>query len=771
LSPEEKNHPPQSGGFWLYAGLFLVSCSMLMLETLTTRVLTITTGSQMALITVSLAMFGLSAGAIYVLLYPAGQGSGRLARASLAYAVSVMVTFFGQLHLQQAFEPGLWGTLSSLVLISLTTVPYCLGGVCVSTILSQAAEKVGKLYAIDLLGAAVGAWLMVALLGHIGGETAVLCAAWLGALGSLALSRAEAQRAWPGGLLVLGLLALAFANERYPWLSIPGPTENPYELVRWNSYSRVTAQRRSAPPGWGLSERFPGPYPEHYWLEIDGTSGTPVIAFDGQPDNCAYLAADVTALPFHLRRKARVAILGAGGGKDVLTSLVFGNSETTGVEINDQIVRLLEGPLRSFSGGLVDRVAFLAADARTWMAQQQGSFDIIQLAMVDNANAFASGAITLSENGLYTREAWHLFGQHLSSRGVLSVSMGYYQEESAEILRCLKLGATTLRSLGIEPDEQHFLVSRKAFAFKAHPDQPDGVFTLMMGKQPFAPQDLENFRWLNEQFGFESVLPGDNPDLLKLARGQELTDCAYDLTEATDAHPFFFFSARLSKLGHHTASLRAILFLVQLLMGSAALVGLCCLMPWWVGQQKDTPWESKPDRPLLYFLALGLGYMLVEMSFAQQFCLFLGNPTWSLCVVLSTMLLCSAVGSACSGYWEPRARWILGLLVLILALTQGCLPWVTSRLASSAWHLRVLVSSLMMAPAAVLMGIPFPVGMRRAQPSRLPWCWALNGAGSLLAGPLALATAVLWGIPQVLLLGVACYLAAGLLLPSGRVAG
>ncbi len=332
-------------------------------------------------------------------------------------------------------------------------------------------------------------------------------------------------------------------------------------------------------------------------------------------------------------------------------------------------------------------------------------------------------------------------------------------------MRCLKLGATTLRWLGIEPDERYFLISRKAFAFKAHPDQPDGVFTLMMGKQPFAPQDLENFRWLNEQFGFESVLPGSDPDLLKLARGQNLADCVYDLTEATDAHPFFFFSARLSKLAHHNASLRAVLFIFQLLMGSAALVGLCCLMPWWVGQQQHTPWDSKPDRPLLYFLALGLGYMLVEMSFAQQFNLFLGNPTGSLCIVLTSMLLCSALGSACSSYWEPRVRWILGLLVMTLALTQELLPRVTCLLASSSWSLRVLASSLMMAPAAVLMGIPFPVGMRRAQPSRLPWCWALNGAGSLLAGPLALATAVMWGIPQVLLLGMACYLLAAVLLP------
>lgn len=237
---------------------------MLMLETLTTRVLTITTGSQMALVTVSLAMFGLSAGALYVLLHPVGPRKGRLARASRAYAVSVLLTFLGQLHLPHAFEPSLWGTVSSLALIVLTTIPYCLGGVCVSTILSQAADRVGKLDAIDLLGAALGAWLMVALLGRIGGETAMLCAAWLGALGALALSRAERQRPWPGLGGVAGRRA-AGSGAGQRTLSLAQHSRARRETLRTGALELVLASDGTAPlgapPVGGFPSVFPAPIP------------------------------------------------------------------------------------------------------------------------------------------------------------------------------------------------------------------------------------------------------------------------------------------------------------------------------------------------------------------------------------------------------------------------------------------------------------------------------------------------------------------------------
>lgn len=770
---EPATQDPAHTAPWLYVGLFLTSCSVLMLELVTTRVLTVVKGSHLAFMTISLAMFGLSAGAIYVLLRPARVKSAFFAGYSLSYAASILFCFASQLFLRQAFEPTLTGTLSTLALVGVTAVPYFLSGVCVSSILSSMVRRIHWLYAVDLIGASLGIWLMALGLSYVSGETAVMGAALLATLGAAALALYGGHSARLKQSLLLASLLLVGGgwNQVRPWLQIPTHDSGRLEIVRWNPYSRVTAERRQAPPGWGLSDSYRGPAPVHYWLEIDGSSGTPVIGFDGQVEKVAYLGADITAVPFHLRPNSSVAVIGAGGGKDVLTSLLFNNPETYGVELNGLIVDMLKGRLREFSGNLVGRAHFSVADGRTWMAQQNRKFDIIQLAMVDNANAFATGAITLSENGLYTQEAWRSFVAHLSERGVLSVSMGYYQDRPAELYRCLALGAATLRCLGIEPTEKHFLINQRAYHFKVAPAQPDGVFTLLLGRKPFSDQDRANFSILNRELGFNSLLPGPTQELTQLARGQSPPQLAFDVTPPSDSHPFFFFSVRpgdfLKDLQVSSSSVRALIFLGQLLIVSLVMVALCWLVPWWASQRSPNRWASKPDLPLVYFLLLGLGYMLVEVAMTQRLSIFLGNPSWSLCVVLSTMLLSSGLGSASSGRLGRHPNRMLALLLLVLVLSALVLPWLTGAMAAASWANRVIVSGLLLIPAAFLMGIPFPMGLSRmAGSERLAWCWALNGAGSLLAAPLAMITAVFLGIPWVLALGTLAYSLATLLSPK-----
>jgi SAM-dependent methyltransferase len=759
---------------YLFLAMFLTSCSVLALEMISTRLLTVAKGGHLAFLTISVAMFGGCAGAIRVLLRPPTRG---VAGYAVAYALSIPLCFVLQVRLPEVFDPSFTGLTTTMAFFLGTALPYFLSGICISALFTSLVGRINLLYAVDLLGGALGTWLIVPLFQLWSGESSIVAVSAVALLAATALALYEQRRALLAviALALAAVVGLGVAQERWGVLSIP-PTAD-YEVVRWNPFSRVTAAPKRTPTAWGMSPRYRGPLTPQYWLEIDDNSGTPVIGFDGNLQSVGFLAYDITALPFHLRPNGSTAVLGAGGGKDALTAVLLGARVAYAVELNDLIVDLMRGKLKDFSGKLAERVEFVVADGRNWVAAQPGEFDLIQLAMVDNSAAFASGAIHLTENGLYTSEAWQTFAHHLSNNGVLAVSMADYREWPAEIFRCTALGAHALQALGIRPDARHFLLCRHSYPFKAFRGQPDGIFTFLLSKQPFSPEDVARFESINEQLGFEVVLPlrpGHEPsfaELTAIARGEQATRLPFSLEPPTDARPYFFFSLKpgdmlpaLTWRSRESSTFRALSFLAQLLTASLVLGGLCLLVPW-ISLGADRP---KPA--LTYFLLLGLGYMLVEFAVAQRLTMFLGHPTWSLCVVLSTMLLFSGLGSACSAGLRhasrARQRMLFVLVAAVQAVAAIALTVVTAKLESAGLAPRVLCSVLLLALPALLMGVPFPLGMSLVSPRVVAWCWALNGVGSLLAAPLGMAVGVAAGTPWVLGLGMVCYLGAALLLPS-----
>jgi SAM-dependent methyltransferase len=572
-------------------------------------------------------------------------------------------------------------------------------------------------------------------------------------------------RAWQGQPLV----RLAFVKEAFAGTSL-------YE--KWNSFSRVAvfgkADTPSAPFGWGMSSTFqPSKLVPQLAMNIDGSAATVVTRFHGDPDEVDFLKYDVVNLAHHLRPQARVLAVGVGGGRDVLSALAFHQREVVGVEINDDILALLQGPFGDFAGHLerVPSVRLVNDEARSYIARTDEKFDIIQVSLIDTWAATAAGAFTFTESALYTVEAWKLFLRRLAPGGVLTFSRWYYGLVPAEMYRMVSLAAEALRQSGIEDPRAHILVGGQVGA-------TNGVATILLSPQPFSDADVRRFHEVVGALQFETLLtPTEAVDdtvagLVDPAKVADvLATSPLDLAAPTDDRPFFFHTLRWRSLirtdlydqGVTAFNMKAVFILGALLAVTVGLTVLCILVPLGLTSRRQ---DLRGAAPLfVFFAAIGVGFMLIEISQMQRLSVFLGHPTYGLTAALFSLLLASGVGSYSTGWGRgriggvPRLLLLLGMLALFGALT----PLLVQGLSSAVTPVRIGAAVAMLAPLGFFMGMAFPLGMEVAtsrSATLTPWLWGINGATSVCASVLALAVALTWGISAAFWGGFACYAVA-----------
>jgi hypothetical protein len=255
----------------------------------------------------------------------------------------------------------------------------------------------------------------------------------------------------------------------------------------------------------------------------------------------------------------------------------------------------------------------------------------------------------------------------------------------------------------------------------------------------------------------------------------------YNVTPVTDNAPFFFFTLKTGQIfrrAHHSMDWKVnlgVTVLAMLLVISVVAVLAFLVLPLLIERVPS----NRPAPALLYFVAVGLGYILVEVTFIQRFVLFLGHPTYALTVVIFLLLLSSGAGSVVSRAClsESRQAWI-PLLVICSALIiyVGILPSLLDRFVGVAFATKLFISGFLLVPLGFAMGMPFPTGLRalaetlevRAQANSIEWAWAMNAASSVLGSVLAIVVAVQFGLHATLACGAAAYALALLLNPKLR---
>lgn len=813
--------PRQPSRAWFLVGLFLATLVTLCLEVLNTRLLSVVAWYHLSFFGVSTAMFGMSAGALHVYLggeaFSVARAPEKLARYALALTLAIPLCHLAQLTILVPTGISAQAVAALLTTTLLLAIPFYLAGVIVAIALTRTPVPIGIAYAVDLVGASLGCLLVIPLLEWSNLSTAVLVCAALAALATFCFSAYASSLASESGavgrprlvhLLLCGLLlAGAFANARRGaltvWYSKGLETASQTDVAEyWNLHSQIRVQdeQQDQPPFyWGPGKGAREHTVTKRNLIIDGHALTVMTEWDGRADSLAWVAHDVTSLPYHLRRGGSAAVIGVGGGRDLLTALWAGCERVVGVEINEVFLDLLTGrrlndlppeyaggSLRAFARLADDpRVTLVHDEARSYLTRTDERFDVLQMSLIDTFAASSAGAFTLTENGLYTAQAWDVFLDVLAPGGLFSVSRWHGREDALETGRMLALAVSTLlereqlgaAGLSAEPRDYLALVSCR------------NVATLLLSNEPLTEADLATLASAEDEFGYRVLVAPDvepeNELLLGIASARTPAELAraiehpiFDFSPPTDDQPFFFnmlkpshaFLAGASDMknsaewGIIVGNLVASGTLLLLCAISAVLVLVVILVPLLA---RGLPPMDGPSfaAAIGYFAAIGLGFMLVQIPFMQRFSVYLGHPTYSIVVILFTMILAAGIGSFASEKLDFAARpGLLRVYPLAIALALGAIALGVQPIidATIEWSLPVRcgVVLALVAPLSVLLGLCFPVGMRiveRHTSEALPWMWGVNGACGVLGAALAVAVSMWFGIGANFYAAIALY--------------
>ena len=777
-----------------YAGLGVVALATLMYEIILTRIFSVTMWYHFAFVAVSVAMFGMTVGAVVVYVAPRWFREARLffhlGLSAFLFGVSVVVTFLFLLFRPFGTDISLFTVPGTVLTYALIGVPFVFSGICVCLALTRFPGHVASLYAVHLIGAAIGCLIVLLVLGAKDGPTAIILVGSLGCMGARLLLVGLRTSLRVAALFLAGVFALTAsvlerpAQEGTPQLRlswVKGKRVGPLVYEKWNAFSRITVLENpallGAPFGWGLSSTYqPTHRVEQLTLQIDGTAGTVLTRFDGDVKPLEHLKYDVTNIAHYLRGNGRILVVGVGGGRDILSALLFRQRAVVGVEINEDILATLNGRFGDFTGHLERRpdVTFVNDEARSWMARVPDRFDIIQVSLVDTWAATAAGAFTLTESALYTVEAWGTFLDRLTDRGVLSVSRYLVSSRPDEAYRLTSLARAALMRRGVADPRAHLAIVRHMSPGPVSRAVPSaGVATILVSPSPFSRQDLDTLEATARTLRFDILLsPRQAADETfgTLASPGDLDGflAAFPVNVAapTDDRPFFFHMMRLRdalrRAGSDDVNHQAVTVLGSLLVTVVSLTLVCIVVP--VTLTAGRGQRQGGGALLLFFAGIGLGFMLIEISQMQRLIIFLGHPTYSLSVVLFALLLASGVGSAASGRLAggspARSRSVLLALVGILAATGNLAPGLLHLFEDATTPTRIGVAVAMLLPIGFAMGMAFPLGMRLAlerAPALAPWLWGINGATSVCASVLAVVIALGSGISTAFWAGVTCY--------------
>jgi spermidine synthase len=783
----------------LLASLALTSFAAMLLELALTRLFSVVLFYHFAFLAISIALLGLGAGGVFAYLLKtrlAGVPTRQLAaRLCMLNSVTVFVVLEIVLHVPVALQVS-WRNFERLTTLYLAAaVPFFLTGLLFAVVFARETGRIPRLYGADLCGGALACLAVVPLLNWVGGPNVILVAAAAMAVAGAIWAEGRSPRR-NAALLALALAVLIGANYSGRVIDVvyaKGMFRDPawVEFARWNALSRVEVDRQGQAKA----------------IVIDADASTYIMNADvSQWHNTEWegdLMSAPPALANVLRPHGEFAIIGPGGGVDVLRAVANGSPSVTGIEINPIIATtIMRGRYADYSQHLYERpdVHIHVTDGRSFLRSTPQQFDVVQMTLVDTWASTAAGAFALSENNLYTVEAFREYFDHLRPDGMIAITRWEFRHPR-EALRVVAVAMEALHRLGVANPARNFIVASQGSL------DEDGIPVVVLAKKtPFTSAEesavinhLDNFPQLHALYlpsdpghnPFSDLIANNDPD--SFARGY-----AYNVSPVTDNAPFFFFTLKPGQiLGEK--GLRAgidwkvnlgvlVLLLVLVISLVAVLVFLVLPLIFRSTILKSTLRGRNARQspfPLLYFVAVGLGYILVEIAFIQRFVLFLGHPTYALTVVIFLLMLSSGAGSLFSRLWLPRTNscWVPLLLVIVTLLADVFfLPGRLAALVGLAFQYRLLVSGVLLIPLGFVMGMPFPTGLRalaalpapefrageEAADNAVEWAWAMNAAASVLGSVLAMVIAIQFGLTVTLSCGAAAYLFALLFVPALR---
>lgn len=796
VSQQIETSPSQTTSRAVIVAVALVSFASLLLELAMTRLFSVVLFYHFAFFAISVALLGLGSGGVFAHLRRRWLGKWGVRELGVGVgsinAVCIFVALEVVLHTPVALEVNALNFGKLTIIYLATAVPFFLTGLLFSVLFARSSNEISILYGADLAGGATACLAVVPLLNLIGAPNALLFSSLAMAVAAAIWAERRRFRAMAMALagvfvvLILGNLSGRLVDVVYA----KGMFRDPkwVEFARWNAISRIEVDRAASgaryividadantavmntdPARWD-QEQPVQPTPMH-------TGIPPQPGFNWKKS----LMSAAPAIANVLRPHGDFAIIGPGGGVDVMRAVANGSPSVTGIEINPTIVNgVMRGRYADFSFHLYDlpQVHIHIQDGRSYIRSSRENYDVVQMTLVDTWASTAAGAFALSENNLYTVEAFREYFSHLKPDGFIAITRWEFKKPR-EALRVVSQAIEALHQSGVPDPRQNFLIVSDGAL------DEDGRAVLVLAKKS-AITDAEysavaqhlranpNLVWLNPPPAYSSRQdsPAGAAAFQELIRSNDpygfARGYAYNVAPVTDGAPFFFFTLKTGDVLRNIAAGTGhgmdwrinlgVAVLGMLLIISIAAVISFLILPLLL--QRGQSSHRARVGPMLYFVAIGLGYILVEISLIQRFVLFLGHPTYALTVVVFLLLLSSGAGSVVS---RSTPRVALAAIVGLIVLNVLVLPALLASAVGLPFMVKLVVSALVLLPLGFLMGMPFPSGLKlfaRSGDSPVEWAWAMNAAASVLGSVSAMVIAIHFGLTITLLCAGLAYLMA-----------
>lgn len=795
--------------FPLYS-VAIISAAALSYEVLLTRLFSIIQYHHFAYMIISLALLGYGVSGTLLSLFR----DNFTRNYKFFYIINIVLfscsTIFCFLLVQAiAFnaEELLWDYSQSFRLFFtylLLMLPFLFAANAIGLSLIVHATRIGTIYGADLLGAGTGSIGIIVLLYILSPDMALPVLAAIGIFAALIGSwelKYFSLKSFSSLSFILVFIILISDS----WLTLEiSPYKGLPQLLRVQD-ARIIASKSSPlgllhvvespglplryAPGLSLNARTEPPSQLAVFTDGDG-----MAAINARPDNAnvpLYLDQLTSAAVYHLVNPLDVLIMGAGTGNDILQAQYHQAFRIDAVELNSQMIDLMTNEYADYSGNLFNQPNIKAhnQDARGFITNTDKLFDVIQFTLLDSRSASSSGLYALSENYLYTVEAIKEYLHHLKPGGYLSITR-WIKLPPRDSLKMLATIVNALHASGNKDPAQQLIFIRGW-----------QTSTILVKNGIINDQDIKKIqRFCNERLFDTAYFPGIQPpdtnkyNILKEPffyqaaieltgrKAQEfLQKYKFNLTPASDDQPYFanFFKwelfteiISLKESGGMPLMEWGYIVLIATLIQAILASTLLIFLPLLVRQQSHIETKYSTLFTLLYFTALGLGFLFIEIAFMQKFTLFLYHPLYSIAVILAAFLLFSGLGSSISKHWQEKWGYTKSLTVSITGIVICGI--IYSFLLDSLFELalglptisKILLTGIVIAPLALCMGLPFPLALSYLStryPRLIPWAWGVNGCASVISAVLAMLLAIHFGFTVVILWALALYLFAWLI--------
>jgi predicted membrane-bound spermidine synthase len=786
----------------------MLSMSVLLFELALTRIFSIVLWYDYAFMAISIAFFGLGIGSLLTHILKnkvkREQLPSKILQTTIIFAVSVPIFL---VVIGYAIPPN----IHFIYLFYLTSsIPFFFAGISMSLIFFAMPREVSKLYFIDLVGAAAATLMLDPLMQRLGAESVLLSAALLvigpSLIVALVLSTPSQKKNVSktpvienkiklSGIIVLaasGILLLATNTDANILAIKPGenkglhyqlekPSEFEHLSTQWNSFSRIDVTRQLHPhdsdddDNNGRSRALSA-------IAIDADADTPVFKWNGSSADLVWLKKFMDYLPFEISKDVNnTLVIGSGGGEDVLVALAGGSKKVTAVEINPLIISRAK-QFGSSAGNLYERkeVELFIDDGRRFISSSDSKYDRIVIKLVDSWAAQLAGGYALSENYLYTVEAFRQYLRHLDEDNGMLVMVRW----NFELPRLMPLVAESLRQEkkgGSSEDIRNQILvveNRPGLYFESNDKQTIYPVLLIIKNNPFTDSEINltkeriannNARVIAMPGGYiqppyDTLLSDKNYYHSQQLQESDLR-AILKLKPPTDDSPFYFAKEQVPN---------QMILLLETVLGVSAVLAL--LLIYYSRRNRALPIMSSTSSwfHMIFVIFIGLGFMFLEITFIQKFLLLLGTPIMALTVILFSILLSSGIGAYLSGrlfHKNPYKAVVVSipLLVGIVLAYYGLLQGIIDSTIILQLPQRIMLTFALLSPAGLLMGFQFPSITRMASThsnqgehtdENITLLWGVNVIASVIATVLTAISSMVIGFNGNLLLGAGLYLGA-----------